>query len=285
MKISKSILILLFIVFSSCQSKPMNDIDFAAENHKLYFVRVNEKPNQSNNSNFVREHSNFYIEDIEVLNKIKNNFIGDESEMKNRFEADYELHIVDANNNQIFNGKLDLNNGLLYSSESYYDFNSEFTLLPEVSFKPMEKISVEINSLKNAKTLLKVIENNNGFVSSSLNFNNRMLLYNGMTVIKASKDYLETTEINEKVIQKVENDLKDLGKVFVAVSHCNGIDYCKFYVYSENLNSDAIPKDYEIVKPLSDTIDESIVVYNMSLEKLQNVMKENNFNMNMTTFE
>ena len=61
MKITPSLLILLVISFSSCQKKPMQDIDFETKDHKLYFLRVNEHSNQLKENIFVRQHSNFYI--------------------------------------------------------------------------------------------------------------------------------------------------------------------------------------------------------------------------------
>ncbi len=283
MNVTQSILILLLITFSSCQKKPMNDIDFETKNYKLYFLRVNEDSNRLKENAFIRQHSNFYIDDIKILNKIKNNFIKDESEMKTNFKSDYDLYLFDDNNNQIFSGKIDLNNGLLYNSERYYDFSSEITILPEISFKPIEKFRIDINSIKNGKKLVKLIEDNNGF--STINVLNNIIgtPYNGMTILKAKKDYLETREINQKVIEKVKNDLKGLGKVKVAVSFCNAQDYCKFHVYSEKLNSDTIPREYDIIKPLSDSIvNMPLIVYNISMDKLKKIMEKNNIEMNVT---
>ncbi len=261
----------------------MHDIDFETKDHKLYFLRVNEDSNELKENAFLRQHSNFYIDDIGILNKIKNEYIKDESEIKTNFKSDYELYLFDANNNEVFNGKLDLDNGLLYHSKKYYNFNAAMTTLPEQSFNPVEKIRIDVNSIKNGKKLVQLIEDTNGFCTGAYLINTTGAPYHGMTILKAKKDYLGAREINQEVIEKVENDLKVLGEVKVAVSFCNTADYCEFYVYSEKLDSAAIPSDYDIIKPLSDAvINMPLMVYNISMDQLKTIMEKNNMDMTIT---
>lgn len=280
MKISRSILILVLITLSACQRKPMSNLDFESQNHKLFFVRAHDDGSRLTQNVFLKQHSHFYIDDIDILNKIKNDFIKEESETKEDFIPDYNLYLFDDTNKEVFNGKIDLINGLLHHNDRYYDFKSGITIIPEVSFKPVEKFKIDMNSIRNGRKLVKLIEDNHGF--SKVNDLNNIIgtPYNGMTILQAKKDYLETHETNQRVIEKVENDLKGLGEVKVAVSYCNTPEYCTFYVYSEKLNSDAIPSEYEIIKPLSDSlVNRSLFVYNISGEQLNMIMDENHIEM------
>ncbi len=286
MKITQILLILLLIAFSSCQRKPMNDIDFETKNHKLYFLSVNEDPNRLERNVFLRQHRNFYIDDVKTLNKIKNNSIKEETERTINFQSDYELCLIGDNNKQVFDGKIDLINGLLYSSGKYYNFNSEFTVFPKVFFKPVEKSKIEINSFIKGRKLIKLITDNNGLIKFHPIHNFIDSPYNAMTIIRAKKDYLGASGINQKVIEKVKNDLKGLGEVKIEVSFCNTRDYCTFHVCSEKLNADAIPSEYDIIKPLSDSIvNMPIIVYNISINKIKMIMRENNIEMKITQQE
>ncbi|WP_133758966.1 hypothetical protein [Gelidibacter sediminis] len=283
MKITPLIIVLLCIVCASCQQKPMHDIDFDSKQHKLIFIASEDVTPESPNT-FKRQHNNFYIDDIGVLNKIKNQFIQDKRDIPTGFKSEYDISVVDAKNDQLFNGKLDLSNGVLLASDSYYDFSTALTLIPEKFLKPLEKLRIEVNSMKNAKKLINIIEDHNGIIYGSLNFRTKIKAYNGMTILKVKKDYLNASEITEETTLKVKNDLKKLGDVFVEVSYCNDPDYCTFYIYTEKLNADAIPSAYKIVKPLSDTLLEPIVVYNVSVETLRTAMKAKDFTMDITRY-
>lgn len=265
---------LLALILFSCKQKqdnPLEDKDFESRNYKFYFMGIQSESERFKKNYFLKSHPAFCIDNKEILIKIKGDLIENKKANISQFQADYSLAIVEESKGAETIGSVDFSKELILISGKFYSLSKNFTHTPEMYLKPLEKSSINLTSIKESKELLKLIITNNGAISARPGSIHNIMAYNGMGIIKARKDYLGTTDgINEETLKKVRNDLKILGDICISVSYCNDETYCTFYIFCEKTNSDAIPNEYEIIKPLSDKFEDKISVHMISLDSLKN---------------
>ena len=274
-------ILFLALILASCQEKPLENKDFESKSYKLFFMGIQPESEKFKNEYFLNSHPDFYIDNKEILENIKDNLTENKKANIRLFQADYSLAIVEEGFGSETIGTVDVSRKLINISGKLYTLSQELSLTPEIHLKPLEKSSINLSSLKKSRKLLHLIAANNGAISARPGSLYNITNYNGMAIIKARKDYLGNSEINQKTIEKVKNDLKDLGQIFISASFCNDETYCTFYIYSKKINQDAIPNEYEILKPLSDSFEDKILVHTVSLDNLKNDMIRNKLHIDL----
>ncbi|MFI2743520.1 hypothetical protein ACG2LH_12330 [Zhouia sp. PK063] len=286
MKRLKQLSMLFSLLFLSCQQKPMNGISFDTDHdYKMFFLSHHNYPKSADEDSFFKQHHNFYIDDKMLLDSIKSSLIGNRVNNPADFEPTYQLNLIGKHHHTVFNGLVDIKHALLLYNSNYYHFSLNYTMFPETKLHQVEKERVALTSIKNTRKFLRWIQKHDGLYFSTVGLDYYVSNYNAMTIIKAKKTYFNATSITKEVTEKVAADLKKLGNVMVSTSFGNDDENYTFYVYTEKINPKAIPSNYTVVKPLSDAIDEFIIVYNIPKTELEQQLNVQNINNEVAIIE
>ena len=117
MRINKLIFPLLISLIISCNNRPMNEVNFDSPGFKMYFMNYEKFSDKTEICDFQLRYKNFYIDDLDLLNQIKNEIILNETNKNISTNCFYIVQLV--NNGEIeFGCALDIENNIIENKKN-----------------------------------------------------------------------------------------------------------------------------------------------------------------------
>jgi len=270
MKNTKYIIpILLFLIFG-CKSyinNPYEDINFNSGDYKLYFIGIDNRYN-IDTSEFKKEHPNFYIDNIETLNKLKEIFFTKPAE-NGHVNISYDLVIIAKDGNTYFGGWIDLKNNKIRYSETY---NLDLKRLNEFhhDFKELNSNHIKVKSILAAKKLVETLEKHGGYIYGFTNNpNETMLDYDGVIKLLTDSTQINNNHQRSELLRKQINQrFSKYGRFMLGKVSFIKQDSIELQLYCDSNFSTNIGKTFQILEPFSDSVDISFKVYGLSKESI-----------------
>lgn len=268
------ILISLFII--SCGQKPLEDINFAKGNYKMYFFIPPSDPDFAGENEFQNEFKNFYIEDRTVLEKIKNQVIKEKVTERVASPAIYILRL--EKDRVVVDGGIlfvETNEILYYKGKYRFDF-SELEKFKS-SFKKLNSFEINCLTASNTQKFIEFVESSNGFIYGAEKESTSYKDYKGKIDLLTNSSNLNPRESGgwEKIENNIKNDFKELGEIKIIYLSFHSADSLFVSLLLKDDFTSQIPEEYEILSPFTDTVNMPVQVIDIERDKIVNFFKSN----------
>jgi hypothetical protein len=254
------IIILSILVFSSCAQKKLKYVDID-KSYKMYFIDIAYQEERFSECNFIETFGNFYISEQDFLPLLKNEIIKEKTQLE-RTGCLYAITIMQEGK-ITFGGFLDAENGIINTSK-IYNFDLEKLSSQKDYFKKLEAFEVNCFSISKTEEFINELEKEGGYIfgytgvkkNDVFNYAGRMKLVIDSTIIEPNQDY---EKIKKSIVEKFVH-LDDIE--IIRYTYSSG-DSITLEILCNNDFSKKMPTGFEIIEPLTDSINLPFAVYDI----------------------
>lgn len=269
-----SLFTLILIGLKSCDSTPLNKIDFESPGYKMYFIDIAHFTIPDRDCEFIDKYQNFYVDDQEVLRSFKNELVQEKASFSKVTNCFYVIQLLQ--NNEIKFGaflypdskQLRTLNTYLFDLKKFETYNREF--------KKLEAFMVNCYSIKGSVKLISDFEKSGGYIHGVSGAENQPFRnYSGRI-----KLLVDTSQINqnleyEKIEKKIKEDFSHIEEIYI--THYSLLnDSIKIDILCSSDISDNIPKGYRIIESFNDSTTTEMYVYDLQRRIIDSIIVHNN---------
>lgn len=272
------LIIILFVTLSSCTKKVkvFDNIEPTSDNYTFYFIpEILDSLKFYSDTTSIEIFPGFMIDNQVTIKQIMDdwNFEIDTVKERNRWNLYYQIEL--AKNNELFVSRT-VNERLsrLFHSKGILKFSKEFLLRYKQDFKPIEAYSVKIKTLTDARSFVKLINQERGY----LPYHNEYIPYfwekfSGAMKLNCLNVNTPDNEIDEFINNKFSN-ITETDLVYFDRNYTD--DTANFEIFVESDITNNLPDGFVAETNWREFTDLEFLIFNLSKIEIQEIAKRNN---------
>lgn len=280
------VIMLIILIGCNFEIQPLKKFNLNGKS-KLYFYNIPSADSREKQftNDFKLKHKNFYIDDLDVLNQIKEEWVLEKSTDKTPMKSFYRISLLDGNK-IIWGGVLDLEGNEIITHPYPLKFDIELIEKYSKNFKRLDGFNINCDNISNARLLFEELINKECFVGIFDNENgkNPLYIYDGTMLLLLPKNKSESDF--KKIEESVRKDFKKIQNTEIArFSASFEKDSIEIEVYSKKSISESIPDKYTIVKNFEELKNIEIPVFGITKNYLEKIITKLGLEQNVQTEE